>query len=297
MKAIAIPLLLAVGLVLALVRFGGGGETASGHSITATPGVPQFHVEIDMVKDGNTFCEPVDAAGMHSLGSTYRVAVCVKDTPAAIGGFSFELVYDDTLNQASEVADSGTALDDNPDANAGTTTWPTSTAGDDLGGGWDCSGFSISYPRGDIDPATGPGRGRARIVCMSLEGPWTLGDNETEGALATVRFNVVGTGADTLHLENVFVDDTAGAEIGSCNPAIWVLIPCFDATDDKTAPTPVGGIAELPDVAGASPEEARAPSEDPGRPAGGYAAVVGVVAVVAAAIAAGGWYARRRGLR
>jgi hypothetical protein len=297
MKAIAIPVLLAVALMMALARFGGGVEMTSGHSITATPGVPRFHVEIDIVQDGDTFCEPVTAASTELLGSSYRVAVCVKDPPAAIGTFTIELVYDDTLNQAPELADSGTGLDDNPDANAGATTWPNSNTGDDLGGAWDCSNFGYFWPKGDIDPATGPGHGRAEITCMSLTGPWTLGDNETEGALATVQFKVIGTGADTLHLENVYVADKDGAEIGSCNPAILVPISCFDAIDDKIAPAAVGGIAELPGLAGAPSQDAGAPAEGSGWPAGAYAAVAGLVAVVAAAIAAGGWYARRRWLR
>jgi hypothetical protein len=289
-----IPIVIVAGLVLALVRFGGGGERASGHSITATPGVPQFHVEIDVVQDGSTFCEPVDAS-VHSVGSTYRVAVCVKDPPVAIGSFSFELVYDDTLNRAPEVADSGMGLDDNPDANAGTTTWPNSTTDDDLGGSWDCSGFGNFYPKGDIDPATGPGHGRARIVCISLEGPSTLGDNETEGTLATVRFNVIGTGPDTLHLENVYVADKDGAEIGSCNPAILVPIPCFDATDDKTAPTPaaVGGIAELPDVAGTPVQTGGSSGPGPGA----LARMAAAIATGALALGGAAWYGRRRWLR
>jgi hypothetical protein len=224
--------------VVALVRFGAGGETVSGHSITSTPGVPQFHVEIDTIQDGSTFCEPVNDTSTEVFPHSYRVAVCVKDPPAAIGAFQFDLVYDDTLNTAPEVANVGLALDDNPDANEGATTWPNSTTGHDLGTGWDCSNFGLMYPKGDIDPATGPGHGRARIACLSLLGPWTLGDNETEGVLATVEFNVIGLGADTLHLENVELVDSMANEIGSCNPAFLVPIPCFDATESKVTPTP-----------------------------------------------------------
>jgi sugar lactone lactonase YvrE len=225
-------------VVIALVRLGAGGETVSGHSITSTPGVPQFHVEIDTIQDGSTFCEPVNDTSTEVFPHSHRVAVCVKDPPAAIGAFQFDLVYDDTLNTAPEVANVGLALDDNPDANEGATTWPNSTTGDDLGSGWDCSGFGVQYPTGDTDAGTGPGHGRAKIVCLNLLGPWTLGDNETEGVLATVEFNVIGLGADTLHLENVEVADTMGGEMGSCNPAISVPIPCFDATESKVTPTP-----------------------------------------------------------
>jgi hypothetical protein len=61
-----------------------------------------------------------------------------------------------------------------------------------------------------------------------------------------------------------------------------------------SSPSPVGGIAEPPDVAKTSADEARAPTEDSGWSAGGYAALAGGLAATAAAIATGGWYARRR---
>jgi len=65
-------------------------------------------------------------------------------------------------------------------------------------------------------------------------------------------------------------------------------------------PTPapaVGGIAELPALAGISAEEAGAGAGGSGWSAGSYAALVGGLAAVAIAIAGGGWYARRRWLR
>ena len=67
--------------------------------------------------------------------------------------------------------------------------------------------------------------------------------------------------------------------------------------DACESPAPVGGIAELPDMAGASPEEAGAAGEGSGWPAGSYAALAGGLAAAAIAIAGGAWYARRRWLR
>jgi len=59
----------------------------------------------------------------------------------------------------------------------------------------------------------------------------------------------------------------------------------------------VGGIAELPPVAGASTEEAGAPAEGSGWSAGNAAALAGAAAAAAVVIAVAGWYARRRWLR
>jgi hypothetical protein len=59
----------------------------------------------------------------------------------------------------------------------------------------------------------------------------------------------------------------------------------------------VGGIAELPALAGISGQEAVASAEGSGWSAGDYAALAGGLAAAAFAIAVGGWYARRRWLR
>jgi hypothetical protein len=56
----------------------------------------------------------------------------------------------------------------------------------------------------------------------------------------------------------------------------------------------VGGIAELPDVAGASAGEAGASAGGSGWSAGGYAALAGGLAAAVVALSAGAWYARRR---
>jgi len=63
------------------------------------------------------------------------------------------------------------------------------------------------------------------------------------------------------------------------------------------APPGVGGIAELPDIAGASTEEAGAPAEGSGWSAGNAAALAGAAAAAAGLIAVGGWYVRRRWVR
>jgi hypothetical protein len=63
---------------------------------------------------------------------------------------------------------------------------------------------------------------------MSLAGPFTLGDDESEGILAVVTFEPLAiTEEETqLTLENVVIADGMGNEIGSCNPVNVVGITC-----------------------------------------------------------------------
>jgi YVTN family beta-propeller protein len=60
---------------------------------------------------------------------------------------------------------------------------------------------------------------------------------------------------------------------------------------------PVGGTAELPDVASTSTEEASPPTESSGSSAANYAALATGLAAAAVLITVGAWYARRRWLR
>jgi hypothetical protein len=59
----------------------------------------------------------------------------------------------------------------------------------------------------------------------------------------------------------------------------------------------VGGIVHLPALAESSPAESAVPAEGSGWSPGAYAALAGLGALALMAIAAGGWYARRRLLR
>jgi hypothetical protein len=181
-------------------------------TITPTPG-PALSIDMDMSAPGIQ-----DSLGLGGSGN-FQVGVVIQHPGRPVAGFQFDLVYDNALLHGIEVADEGAALDDNPDANAGTTTWPTSQ-GDDLGEGWDCSLTGEHYPVA--------GGGRASIVCMSASGPHTLGDDESEGILAVVTLQPAGlTENDTwLSLENVLIVDGSSEEIGSCNPVINSGMSC-----------------------------------------------------------------------
>src|SRR5262245_59304222 len=95
--------------------------------------------------NGSGACSPVDDRAEVAQGEEFQVAVCLTssgETPLA--AFKFKVTYDDRLIIAPEVADTGEGLDDNPDANAGSSTFSSPT----LGGGWDCSGGVGAYPEG-----------------------------------------------------------------------------------------------------------------------------------------------------
>jgi 5-hydroxyisourate hydrolase-like protein (transthyretin family) len=109
------------------------------------------------------------------------------------------------------------------------------------------------------------------------------------------------TGSDGRYAWNV-VDGQYLVEvsIAGCSPAtsgaVSVPPPVTNLDVGLTCESvAVGGIAELPALAGLSAEEAGAPAEGTGWSAGDYALAGGLAAAVIA-IAAGAWYARKRWL-
>jgi hypothetical protein len=240
---------LVLATVLAIARPGGSGNQESlAHIITptGTPGAPLVHLEIDAdVPNGSDPCNPVDATA--PAGGMHKVAVCLTSSSQPPASFTVELLYDDTLNSCTDIANSGTGLDDNPDANAGTTVWPD--AAHSLGTvGWDCSGGGVKYPVCDTDvcdydadpecdPAdhTGPAHGKAFITCMCTgTGCATLpvGENVSR-PIAVVTFDVLRDGIDSLSFGAVALYDETAEQILRCPGA-----DCYGALNDKTLVTP-----------------------------------------------------------
>jgi hypothetical protein len=216
-------------VAVAVPRLGGGGEKA-----TAQGGLT---ASLDMdTTDGP--CTDIDDSVNHGPGDSYYVAICVEGLYQGypIGSFGFDVMYDDTLNHAPDVANSGNGLDDNPDANVGSTTW-----GSSLGTGWDCSGGTLAYPAGDRNPATGPGNGDAFLACESLGGPWTLGDNEDHGVIARIHFIADYQGTDLLVIADTsYLAYSSGSTMGECDPDSPYPMTCNDGEDIKSgsaAPT------------------------------------------------------------
>ena len=134
---------------------------------------------------------------------THTVAVCLETyAPNSVNNFELHIRYTGdpspttppptTINTAPTVDCAGTpCLDANPDANDG-----DDPAGFKLGDSWDCSGFGIAPPVGN-DPTT-PHVADAFIFCYA-----DLVDPDQDltadpGLLATISFNVTGTGDDVI---------------------------------------------------------------------------------------------------
>ncbi|MCJ7491913.1 MAG: LamG domain-containing protein [Dehalococcoidia bacterium] len=193
---------------MAVLRLGGSAEPAAGQGALA--------LALDMnVSNGSGPCDPIDDSADRALGESYQVAICVGGLQQAVAVFSATVLYDDYLNFAPEIScTTNNCLDDNPDANAGATTW-----GDGLGEGWDCNILGAAEPTADKDLESGPGQGEAFIACLSGAGLYRLGDNETWGVLAVINFQTVAAGVDSLSFgdasENT-LGDSCGVEMGTC---------------------------------------------------------------------------------
>jgi hypothetical protein len=235
------PLLGAVAL-LSASHFAGNVEQSAAQGL-------KLSLDADVSNGGP--CASIDSDITVAPGEAFQVGVCLSGIPEAIGAFQFKIIYDDTIINAHEIALEGEALDDNPDVNAGATTW-----GDGLGENWSCNILDMGQqPIGDNDPETGPGHGLAEMDCWSTNGPYTLGDNEDAGVLAVFSFNGDRNhlGTTTLEWANGVIASGHADELGECNPAAGTGMECNGATvhvagptiapDQSLTPTPAGEIA------------------------------------------------------
>jgi hypothetical protein len=125
------------------------------------------------------------------------------------------------------VADEVPAMDDNPDANDGATTFTSSTYPNELGGGWTCDGSVGAFPQGDNNALTGAANGNAYSGgCSSGAGPYTL----LQGPLAVITFDAIASGTDTLAFAGSSVTAEDISEIGSCNQPGDIPIDCVGGT-------------------------------------------------------------------
>jgi hypothetical protein len=221
---LALPFIALAALLIALPAALSGAHAQGGASLS---------LDAD-ASNGSGPCSPVDENAQVAEGAEIRVAVCLTNSgEVPLAAFQFRVTYDDRIILAPEVADTGTGLDDNPDANAGVTTFSSPS----LTGGWDCTGSVGAYPEGDDDAARN-GTGVAYSGgCANVPG----GGSFTQGPLAVIRFHAEGGGETRLTLTSVAVTDDALEEVGTCEPSVGVAIDCTGATISVSG-APVPGV-------------------------------------------------------
>jgi len=141
--------------------------------------------------------------------------------------------------------------------------------------------------------------------CLKADGLAThWNDSNDNGVPDYLDLTALGRGvmadcnSDSDHDGLVDAVEAAPPHVQPCAPGILTYGTSSDPLDPGSpGGAPVGGIAELPAVAGTSAEEAGVPAEGSGWSAGAYAGLaVGLAATVLATIA-GAWHVRRRWLR
>jgi hypothetical protein len=195
----------------------------------------RFAIDADTT---NGICTTIDSTGTVTAGESYQVAICVENLPQEIDAFDLHVTYDDTLNYAPELPDQFPALDDNPDANAGVTTFSSP----DIGPDWDCSGLGHYFPIGDDNPSSGPGKGTAFITCDHYYG----GSYHLAGKslpLAVIAFQALSPGADSFNFHDLDKLAWESRTVAMCDPDSAWTMPCDGATvtilpEPTSTPTP-----------------------------------------------------------
>lgn len=241
---LAFPGMAAIAVALAFTLGPQHSHVAGGQALGVQQG--DFELAIDAnVENGNGPCDPIDSEADANVGAVHRVAVCILNPPEPPSAFLARVVYDGQLNRAPEKAHVLPMLDDNPDANAGETTFSSPN----LGERWDCSGLGIYPPAGD-DPYTSD-KNDAVLACHAdLRDPdMTLVQG---GPLEVITFDVIGRGDDRVEFDPAteIGGETTGT-IGTCGDIPEQTIPCHGAVIHKRgegppATPPPGASAAVP---------------------------------------------------
>jgi hypothetical protein len=209
--------------------------------------VTSLRLDMD-TSNGNGVCDPIDQTVSANLGAgTVRVGVCLLNPLGAqpVAAYSYRVTYNDTIIVAPEVADLTPSLDDNPDANVGSTTFTSTKYPNHLGENWTCDGGVGAHPKGDDNALTGAANGEAFSGgCNSAAGPNTL----LAGPLGVITFDAIAAGQDTLAFgpASVIADDLS--EIGSCNQPGEIPIDCIGGTVTVGGACPLGVPNSDPDT-------------------------------------------------
>jgi hypothetical protein len=217
---------------------------------TPTP-EPSVTLALDAnISNGSGPCTQIDDVTSISPGQQVQVGVCLLDPSAVLplAAVQYRVTYDDRVVVVPEIANAGTGLDDNPDANAGATTFTSTMFPVALGGGWDCSGGVGAYPQGDQNGIPGDGVGVAYSGgCGSAAGPNTL----LQGPLGIITFQAVAVGITSLSILEAGIVNDDLIEVGSCAPTIERPMLCLGASivvAEGPQPTPTVTATPTPAI-------------------------------------------------
>lgn len=195
--------------------------------------IPQLPVTLALdtnIANGSGPCTQIDDVSSVPVGSQVQVAVCLlnPNTTVALAAFHYRIRYDDRVVVAPEVPNSGSGLDDNPDANEGATTFTSPIYPTSLGPIWDCHADVGAYPVANTDGTPQDGIGIAFSGgCSSV--PFAS-STLFQGPLGVITFNATGLGTASLDLLQVELTDDNLFQLGSCAPVTDNPGTCLGAT-------------------------------------------------------------------
>ena len=324
LSAVAVAVVLAIARPGALSRHG-----TFAQSVAAVPAIATPWAYIDKIENGAGWCDPnrIDITSTEYVGDSHQFALCVGNLTGPVRSFQATIGYDGALDECIDEqcppetfsaltllnGDAG-CVDGNPDASAG------------LGDDWNCV-FVPQVGAGQGPTCDMPDHGSSQlsagISCHGINS-FTLGDNETWGALAIINMNVIAAGVDEVDIQTLQVRTDSEVPIIACPPVTGADVnadsvierPCQGATDIKqpperhrrptSTPTPEPAATPTTEVPTVPPPPLAMPT-----PSGGAGPVIVApttgsgptdsdapwalwlaVGVAGAALAAGGFYIR-----
>jgi hypothetical protein len=258
LSAVAVAVVLAVARPGALSRPGTFAQPVAAVADAEPSATPWAYID-KVITNGDGPCDPdaIDTTTTEYVGSSHQLALCIDNLPGAVHSFTAAISYDGTLDECIDEqcqpvvfgaqGTLETCLDDNPDANAGVTTWPAGVEG--LGTGWTCSPLQVSPYQAQYLLSSEPictlpllampvsSEYTAWIHCEG-SGDYQLGGEGEWGALAVLTLNVIGAGTDNVRFSDLEVS-------GSEYTLICPLDAALNADSLTTAPLPCQGATDI----------------------------------------------------
>jgi hypothetical protein len=200
-------------------------------------------LEIDMVQstDGTWCSDSIEDTNTVNVGDNYQVAVCVSNVETVPASFQFDVLYNDELNTcvvSSAPCTAGDCLDNNPDANAGTSTSSTPSFGDDPSS-VDCNVGGSAPASCDTNATVGAGDAFLKCINSGATNRTLPYGDGVSAPIAVITFQAAAVGTDTLSFSTTSkVVDPGFDNIVWCAPGDDAVGACLSSEDIKEPPPP-----------------------------------------------------------